>query len=335
MPSQPEKTDHHTLLQITLLHYLFSLFYSKITSLPNSRNLNVIFMENNFEVYFFLKKSKRLLNGDAPIYIRLALDGKRLDYATRMSVRPEIWDSDSSLVAGTHPLAEKINMALYKMREDLKRARTEIDVLKEPMTLDNIRARTKGEVKVDHMYLQLFDKHNKRCKELCAMGKDYAPATVQRYETARKHVCDFIKMFYKKEDYPIKLIDYKFIKDYEYYLKKVRNCDNNTTIHYIRNFKKIINVALAENLIERDPFIGIKYHMNEVEVDFLEEEELEIIRRKAFEINRVAMVRDIYVFCCFTGLAFSDVKELSTEHLKTGIIKHGSLKNVRKHMSPV
>jgi site-specific recombinase XerD len=156
--------------------------------------------------------------------------------------------------------------------------------------------------------LEIFREHNEKCKAL--KNIDFAPGTVERYNTTCDHVHDFIKTKYKKEDLPLNQITPMFISDFESYLKITRKCCHNTSIKYIKNFKKIVRIALANGWMKSDPFSNIKYHLDEVDMDFLNEKELEALQNKEFSIARLQIVKDVYLFCCFTGLAFVDVKSL-------------------------
>jgi len=98
-----------------------------------------------------------------------------------------------------------------------------------------------------------------------------------------------------------------FVTEFEYYMKTTRKCCNNTTVKYIKNFKKIVRIALANGWLKKDPFVGIKYRLDDVDLAFLTEEELKIMMTKQIGIERLEVVRDTYLFCCFTGLAFVDV----------------------------
>jgi site-specific recombinase XerD len=149
------------------------------------------------------------------------------------------------------------------------------------------------------------------------IGSDFAAGTVERYETCYKHIQKFIKLYYKRDDMLFNEIDHKFIIDFEFYLKTKKDgkCANNTTVKYIKNFKKIIFSALANDWIRKNPFNNIKYHIDEVDIPYLEQKELDILMKKEFENDRIQRVKDVFVFCCFTGLAYSDVKKFQKQHL--------------------
>ena len=136
--------------------------------------------------------------------------------------------------------------------------------------------------------------------------------------TSRKHLESYIRDTYKMDDYPLIEIDHDFIVRYETYLRTVKGCCNNTTVKYIKNFGKIIKYALNNDWIRINPFRSIKYRLEEVDKTFLNNDELEAIISKRIDIPRVAQVRDVFVFCCFTSLAFVDVKSLTARDLETG-----------------
>ncbi|WZL89368.1 site-specific integrase [Salinimicrobium sp. 3283s] len=167
------------------------------------------------------------------------------------------------------------------------------------------------------MLLDIFQEHNDRVNKL--IGKDFAAGTAERYRTAKKHVEDYIKKEYKASDIPVKDVDHKFISGLEYYLKTERNCAHNSAIKYITNFKKIIRIAYANEWISRDPFNNWKGRLKIVDREFLTKDELQVMIEKEINNDRLNLVKDIFLFCCFTGLAYADVKKLSEKEVVVGI----------------
>ena len=109
-------------------------------------------------------------------------------------------------------------------------------------------------------------------------------------------------------------LDGQFIRDFDFWLKTDKHCQNNSALKHLKNLKKVVRIALANGWIKKDPFYGIRFKQEEVNVEFLSREELDILMNKEFTIKRLEQVRDIFVFCCFTALAFVDVQQLSREH---------------------
>ena len=166
------------------------------------------------------------------------------------------------------------------------------------------------------MLLEIFQEHNDKVNKL--IGKDFAAGTAERYKTAKKHVQEYIQKEFKVSDIPVKEVDHKFISGFEYYLKTERNCAHNSAIKYITNFKKIIRIAYANEWISRDPFLNWKGKLKVVEREFLTKEELQVMIGKEIKNERLSLVKDIFLFCCFTGLAYADVKKLSSKEVTVG-----------------
>ena len=181
------------------------------------------------------------------------------------------------------------------------------------VTADAIRDRYYGRDKVQHTLLEIYTDHNEKCRAL--IGKEYTESTVTKFETSINRLREFIRFGYHKDDLFLNELDGQFIRDFEYWLKTSIGCQNNSALKHLKNLKKVIRIAFANGWIEKDPFYGIHFKMDEVNVEFLSQEELDRLMEKDFEIKRLEQVRDVFAFCCYTGLAFADVHQLSKEHL--------------------
>ncbi|NVN97624.1 site-specific integrase, partial [Candidatus Nomurabacteria bacterium] len=162
--------------------------------------------------------------------------------------------------------------------------------------------------------LKIFQEHNEKVEGL--INKDFAPGTVERYKTCYKHLESFIAWKYKRSDMDLNEITPMFVNNLEFYLKTERKCCNNTAIKYIKNFKKIVRIAIANGWMKMDPFRNVKFHLDEVDMAFLSQKELVKLMEKQFDIERVQQVKDVYLFCCFTGLAFIDVYNLKYSNIE-------------------
>mgnify|MGYP002235564639 CR=1 FL=1 len=163
------------------------------------------------------------------------------------------------------------------------------------------------------MLFEVFQEHNDKCREL--IDKDYAKVTISRFDTCLKYFKEMVFKEYHLKDIPMKEIGHAIIQDYIHFLKVQKDLQENTVIRYMKVVKKITNMALANDWMEKDPFINIRFHEQEVHKEFLTKEELEALQNKTFSIPRLELVRDIFLFQCWTGLAFIDVSELKPEHL--------------------
>jgi site-specific recombinase XerD len=160
---------------------------------------------------------------------------------------------------------------------------------------------------------------NDQMAALIKAGKDYAPATLDRYNTSRDHTQAFLQWKYGLADIDIKRLNYEFVNDYEFWLKTQRNCAHNTTMKYISNLKKIVNGCIRKGWLLKDPFLGFKATKQEVEREALTQQELDKIHSKLFLTDRLNYVKDIFLFSCYTGLAYADVKKLKRSEIGPGI----------------
>ena len=269
-----------------------------------------------FKILFIAKQSRVMRNGKIPILLRVTINGQRCETSIDLKVMPNKWNAVAEKSIGDSFEDQELNLHLDTIRLRIMQIYREFEFDKKEITAKGVIDQFLG--KNDRpkiMLLDIFREHNERCKKL--IGKDMASATVTRYETSLKHTANFIKFNYSKDDIPIDEVNHKFIVDYEFYLKTERNCAHNSATKYLKNFKKIIRIALANDYIKKDPFANLKFKLDEVVRDFLEDTEIQRIIDKKISIERLSQVRDIFIFSCFTGLAFSDLKSLKSEHIIT------------------
>lgn len=269
--------------------------------------------KNTFSVTLFIKKTKLLKNGQAPILLRITVKGIRTEISAGMSVEPDHWDSGRGKFKTGVKDAQDNNNFLNNLITKVQVHKRELADKGIDLTTENLKDAYLGKMEENRGIMDIFQEHNDKCQELS--GKDFAPGTVERYITARKHIGQFIWQKYRRKDILASSINNRFIKDFEHFLKTERNCNHNTSIKYLKNFKKITRICLDNDWIKSDPFKGIQYRLEAVDVEYLDREELDKIRNKQFTIKRLEQVRDVFVFCCFTGLAFIDVKSLNENHI--------------------
>jgi site-specific recombinase XerD len=165
--------------------------------------------------------------------------------------------------------------------------------------------------------VEVFKEHNKMVFSL--IGKTYSFGTWKRYETSLKHTIEFMKWKYNISDMEVKNIKPEFISYYDLWFRTIRNCCNNTSVKYLKNFRKIIKLCIDNEWINKDPFINYKTKLQPVDKNFLSEEQLESIINKEFKSERLSFVRDVFIFSCFTGLAYVDIKNLKYDDISTNI----------------
>jgi site-specific recombinase XerD len=274
-------------------------------------------MKTKITLHFYAKSTKPNAAGQLPIYVRLTVDGKRMEFSTKKFIDSSKWSPEMSKMKGSTEEARSLNEYLNLVKSKIFDIQMELIHQNEILTIEVFKNKLLGIQERGRMLLPIFVEHNRKMEEL--VGIEYAPGTLERYKTSLSHTKDFLLWKYKVSDIEISKIDYAFITEYEFYLRSVRNCANNTAVKYIKNFHKIINQCLANGWLSKDPFFNYKSKVKEVERVYLTEEEIQNIINKDFKIERVAMVRDIFIFSCFTGLAYIDVKQLTKNHISLGI----------------
>jgi hypothetical protein len=274
-------------------------------------------MDNSISILFYLKRVKVNAQGLAPIFQRITINGRRLDNSTGKFVDPDKWHSEMSKMRGTSEEARSINGHLENLKSKI--LNVEKNLIKKDISVnfESFKNELTGKKERERMLIPIFQEHNRKIKEL--VGQEYAPGTLERYETSLKHTKNFLLWKYNLTDINIEKIDHAFITEYEFYLRSERKCANNTAVKYIKNFHKIINQCMANGWLNKDPFSNYKAKVKDVVRVYLTEEEIQTIINKDFKIERVAIVRDIFVFSCFTGLAYIDVKQLTKNNISLGI----------------
>lgn len=272
-------------------------------------------IENSFGLFFFLKQPKNQKSDERYVYLRITVDGIAKEISTKRMWNVSKWDQRTGRAKGNKEDALKLNAYLEVFTGQVYSAKSQLMLGGKTITADAIKNALTGKGDEQKMLLDLLSIHNERMESL--LGKEFALATLKRYRTTLTQTRLFLQWKYNKDDISIQDLNYEFISDYSYWLKTVRNCNQNSVLKYISNLKKIITDCILKGWLQRDPFIGFKLPRKYVQIVPLSQEDLERISAKVFHIERLAIVRDIFLFSCYTGLAYIDVCNLR----QSGLIK--------------
>ncbi|MGF7042624.1 site-specific integrase [Mucilaginibacter lappiensis] len=271
-------------------------------------------LEKSFGLLFFLKQS-----GNEPkkyIYLRITVDGHPVERSTKMQWWENRWDQEKGRATGVKQDAQDLNFYLDTLANKVFQARKQLIEDEEIITAELLRDMLIGKYQRKKI-MEVFAEHNKQMEAL--IGKDFAKGTLERYETSFDHTRAFMQWQYQLEDLSIRKLDYFFIEQYAFWLKTVRKCNHNTTVKYLANFKKIVLICVKNKWLPGDPFANFKLTKKPVFRDPLTEWELETIIRNDFENERLNNVKDIFLFACYTGLAYADVKKLKRSEIMKGV----------------
>lgn len=268
---------------------------------------------NTLSVLFIIKKSKLLKNGEAPICMRITVNKRVAEVMIKRSIPVDLWNQKKECSKGKDRVATELNHYINTVRAKILHIHRELEIDNKTITADIIKDCFYGRDKVQRSLLEVYAEHNEKCRAL--IGKEYTESTVTKFDTSINRLKEYIRSCYHRDDMMLAELDGQFIRDFDFWLKTDKHCQNNSALKHLKNLKKVVRIALANDWIKKDPFYGIRFKQEEVNVEFLSREELDILINKEFTIKRLEQVRDIFVFCCFTALAFVDVQQLSREHL--------------------
>lgn len=270
-------------------------------------------MRQTFNVLFFIRKTRALKSGENPIMLRISIAGQLSEIQLKRAVKPNLWNQNKERCTGKDAASLEINRYLESVKLrlfEIHRKMEEDGKLINPM---EIKRKFLGLDEEHKMFFQVFQEHNDKCREL--IGKDYAKVTISRFDTCLKYFREMSQTQYQRKDIPLKEVTNGMIHDYIHFLKAEKGLQENTVIRYMKVVKKVLNIAVNYDWIQKNPFGNIRFHEKEVNKEFLTKEELEVLRTKEFDIPRLELVRDVFLVQCWTGLAFIDVSELKEEHI--------------------
>ena len=268
---------------------------------------------NTLSVLFIIKKAKLLKNGEAPICMRITVNKRVAEVMIKRSIPIDLWNQKKECSKGKDRVAAELNHYINTVRAKVLQIHRELEIDNKPITADIIKDCFYGRDKVQRSLLEVYAEHNEKCRAL--IGKEYTESTVTKFDTSINRLKEYIRSCYHRDDIMLAELDGQFIRDFDFWLKTKKHCQNNSALKHLKNLKKIVRIALANDWIKKDPFYGIHFKQEEVNVEFLSREELDILMNKKFTIKRLEQVSDILVYCSLTALAFLDVQQLSREHL--------------------
>jgi site-specific recombinase XerD len=273
-------------------------------------------LTKTFYLLFYLKRPKNYSSGKMPVYLRITANGKRFELAVKRECEPEKWSLEMGRMIGSKEEAKRLNSYLDTLQSKVYEAQQVLLNSGKPITADSIRNILLGIEDRPRMILEIFKEHNDEMQAL--IGKDFARSTYNRYEAAFRNVKEFLIFKYKVSDLSLDKLDYSLISAYAFYLKGKRNISHNTTMRYLVYFKKIVLLCVKNGWIVRDPFFAFSMAKLEVDRRPLDETELSAIVEKKFTNERLRKVRDIFIFCCYTGLSYVDVQKLKRSEVIDG-----------------
>lgn len=274
-------------------------------------------MSKRLSILFYLKKQKNFINGSQPVYMRITVDSKRTEISTKRDCEPAKWNSSAGRAKGTKEDIKTLNAYLDSLQTKVLNVQQQLMTESKVVSGEMIKNKIFGTEAKAHTLIAIIDQHNSGIQQL--IGKGYTKSTWTKYNTTKKHILDFLQFKYHIPDLTIKELKYEFINDFEFFLKAEKNIDVNTNAKYIKNLKKIIRECVIKGWLDKDPFLGYKVKHKDVEIPHLSAHELKLLEKKSFTIDRLSTVKDIFIFSCYTGMAYIDSSMLTPDNIIIGM----------------
>ena len=262
-----------------------------------------------------LKKSKKKVDGKCPVYARCVMNGRRIELSTSIYVAEEEWDNLRQEIIGNSEKIRIMNNRLSKFISNINDVFNQLEAGREEFDVYSIKERLTGTKSQDY-FIELFEKIITSIEK--KLGRGYSIGTLKHYRTTLKKLKEFVAKYYFKKDVAIDRIDYNFLNSFDIFLKSYYSIGTNTVWGYHRHLKKVLNDAIAMELLIRNPYETFKVKRGEANRDFLTIKEIKKIEKKKIDIERLIIVRDVFVFACYTGLSYSDIAKLGHRHLHRG-----------------
>ena len=267
---------------------------------------------NTFSILFWLKQANAK-NGKAPLYARITVNGKRAELSLKRKLSISDWDTNKNKLKGLSIEAKQVNNYIKQVNAQLFESYHKLKIENKLITSSIIKSCFLGNDNNSHSLLDIIEYHNTHMKTTLRWG------TQKNYFTTHKYIFLFLKQKHKTTDIFLSELSYKFIIDFERFLRHQKSMGNNTVMKHIERLRKMVSLAYKMEWIDKDPFINFEAKYERKERTFLTLEELQVIEKKQFGIPRLQLIKDLFVFSCYTGLSYGDVMGLTNNNICIGI----------------
>lgn len=254
----------------------------------------------------------------AELYARITVNGKRCNISLKQKVKVDHWDSQKSRLKGKGRDAKQINDYLEVTRNQIFQSYLELKTKDALITAKAVKARFLGEDEKQPTMQELIDYHNNKMKHI--LHKD----TMRHFKTTQRYIAEYIEEEYKSENIYLKDLNYSFVIGFEDFLRSYKpkhyqpSIGNNTIMKHIQRLRKMVTLAYHIEWIDRDPFVKFKPKLIKKEREFLTQSELTRLETLSCSVERLNLVKDLFVFSCYTGIAYGDIMLLTEKNIVKG-----------------
>lgn len=276
--------------------------------------------QNTFGIQFIIRQDK-VKTDKALIYVRITVDSQRVEISLKRYIHPLEWNAVKGQARGSRKEMAQLNTYLEQIRSRLTECYQELQLKKKLITARGIKSLFLGSDDNQYTLTKLVAYHNETMKTVLAIG------TLKNYETTEKYILEYLRSKKGTSDIYLSEINYQFIIDFELFLRNHQPADhqkpmqNNGVMKHLERLRKMLTLAIKMELMTKDPFSKYSLHFEKVEREFLTESELSTVENKKFSIERLQITKDLFVFSCYTGLAYVDLMKLTPDKINLGIDK--------------
>lgn len=268
-------------------------------------------------ILFLLRRNKINAQGVCPIECRITLDKQRKPFATGLFINPDNWNAAKQKAFPPNTDNTQINTQLSLIKQEINQAFLFLQVQEKNFDVDDIYRQYKGEnIKQDKTIMEMFSLHIAKQEKL--IGISTTAVSIAKFHQTRNHVKSFVKHKFNKSDFLLREMTMAFITEFEYYLKAEKRFQQNTVHKTLQRFKQMVKIAVGLDYLDKDPFLLHKNRKPKKQVIFLSMEELKSIENHHFASGRLQQVADMFIFCCYTGLAYTEMASLKKSDIKPG-----------------
>lgn len=269
---------------------------------------------SKISILFYLQKVRINKQNKCPIRCRITYLKKRKEFSIGVFATPSSWDNKQQKVKPPNSENDIINSKLSLIKQKVDKAFLLLQMEGNDFNVADVYSQYKGGKREDEKTLQdIMTYHNNRMKKL--IGIETTFTSWEKYSQTQTHISNFLWFQFKKKDYPTKDLNEKFLYDFEYYLQTEKKFKTSTIYKSIQRFRKMIRLAISRNYINKDPFMLFKAKRYKKEIVFLTTKELKKLKEHSFKQVRLQQVRDMFIFCCYTGLAYKEMANLEPKHI--------------------
>jgi integrase len=271
----------------------------------------------NLKILFVQAKNRTNKKNEAPLYCRFTLNGNRKQFSTGIQIETKHWDNKKQIILKSHNSATLYNSLLENIKSKISNIYMILELQGNSFSIDDVQDKYLGkELKKSEYVLSYYKQYLARIKKL--VGLEIKASTYNKFVYVGNHLEAFLKWKFKKTDFPLEELSLQFLDDFEYYLKTEKKQEQITINKTIQRLRTPIKQAISEGYLDRDPFILHKSKTVRKTVIFLTTEELKTLEEAVLQQKRLSIIQDLFIFCCYTGLAYNEMANLEKQNIQIG-----------------